>query len=90
MLLTLCLYVKYSTESTLNIPAEVLDLLTNDDVFLGACGLTIHEQSPKLVNFTRPFCIQTYAMLIARPKELGRLYLFMAPFAADVSALSCE
>lgn len=70
-------------------PREVIELLVNDDVFLGACGLTINEHSRRLVNFTRPFCIQTYSMLIARPKELGRLYLFMAPFTSDVSRLLC-
>lgn len=77
---------QFSIESTLYIPLEVLELLTGDHVFMGACGLTISEQSARHVNFTRPFCIQSYAMLIARPKELGRLYLFVAPFATDVSS----
>lgn len=57
-------------------------------VMLGAISLTVHESHEKVVNFTFPISVQNYGMLIPRPKELSRLYLFIAPFSLDVSILT--
>lgn len=54
-------------------------------VLLGATALTVHETYEKLMNFTFPISVQSYSMMILRPKELSRLYLFIAPFQLDVS-----
>lgn len=54
-------------------------------VLIGATALTVHETYEKVMNFTFPISVQSYAMMIPRPKELSRLYLFIAPFTLDVS-----
>lgn len=51
---------------------------------MGAVGVTVNEHYTSTINFTRPISVQSYTLLIARPKELGRLYLFAAPFSGDV------
>lgn len=53
-------------------------------VLFGATALTVHETYEKVVNFTYPISVQSYGMMIPRPKELSRLYLFIAPFTLDV------
>lgn len=54
-------------------------------VAFGAIALTVHESHEKVLNFTFPISVQSYGMMIPRPKELSRLYLFIAPFSLDVS-----
>lgn len=54
-------------------------------VLFGATALTVHETYEKVMNFTFPISVQSYSMMILRPKELSRLYLFIAPFTLDVS-----
>lgn len=54
-------------------------------VLFGATALTVHETYEKVLNYTFPISVQSYGMMIPRPKELSRLYLFVAPFALDVS-----
>lgn len=54
-------------------------------VILGAVAVTVTEKYATEVNFTYPISVQSYGMLISRPKELSRLYLFTAPFTIDVS-----
>lgn len=56
-------------------------------VVFGATALTVNEYYEKVVNFTYPISVQPYAMLIPRPKELSRLYLFAAPFTIDVNSV---
>lgn len=56
-------------------------------VLFGAAAVTVTEKYATEVNFTYPITVQSYSMLISRPKELSRLYLFTAPFAIDVSIL---
>lgn len=53
-------------------------------VLFGATALTVNEYYEKIVNFTYPISVQAHSMLIPRPKELSRLYLFIAPFTLDV------
>lgn len=59
----------------------------NFQVLFGATALTVHEAYEKLMNFTYPISVQSYCMMIPRPKELSRLYLFVAPFTLDVSSM---
>lgn len=54
-------------------------------VLFGAIALTVHETYEKVVNYTFPISVQAYGMMIPRPKELSRLYLFLSPFTLDVS-----
>lgn len=56
----------------------------NFQVLFGAISVTVSENYEKYVNFTYPISVQSYSMLIPRPKELSRLYLFIAPFTVDV------
>lgn len=60
----------------------------NFQVLLGAAAITISDIYEKEVNYTYPISVQIYTMLISRPKELSRLYLFTAPFTIDVSFLT--
>lgn len=54
-------------------------------VLFGAAAITVSDVFDKEVNYTYPISVQSYTMLISRPKELSRLYLFTAPFTIDVS-----
>lgn len=56
-------------------------------VLFGAVALTVHETYEKVMNYTFPISVQSYGMMIPRPKELSRLYLFIAPFTVDVRIL---
>lgn len=56
----------------------------NFQVLFGAIAITVSGSYEKYVNFTYPISVQSYSMLISRPKELSRLYLFIAPFTVDV------
>lgn len=61
----------------------------NFQVLFGAIAITVSENYGQYVNFTYPISIQSYNMLIPRPKELSRLYLFIAPFTVDVIHIIC-
>lgn len=54
-------------------------------VLFGAAAVSVTEKYAAEVNFTYPISVQSYSMLISRPKELSRLYLFTAPFTIDVN-----
>lgn len=56
----------------------------NFQVLFGAIAITVSENYDKYMNFTYPISVQSYNMLVPRPKELSRLYLFIAPFTIDV------
>jgi len=70
---------------TIYIPSEILHFVRNDKVIFAAAGLTVNERYQKMINFTIPISIQPYSFLVARPRELSRLYLFMLPFTKEVS-----
>lgn len=55
-------------------------------VFLAAGAFTVTEKRKALVNFTVPISIQTTTLLSARPGEMSRALIFMAPFTYDVSS----
>ncbi|KAK9880273.1 hypothetical protein WA026_010146 [Henosepilachna vigintioctopunctata] len=65
------------------IPTEVIDMITNKSVAIGAFVATISEKYLHLLEFTSPISTQSYSFLVARPKELSRALLFMAPFSGD-------
>jgi hypothetical protein len=54
-------------------------------VFLAAGAFTVTPNRKALVNFTMPISIQTTTFLTARPGEVSRALIFMAPFTYDVS-----
>lgn len=60
-------------------------VLAVSQVLFGAMAVTVSGNYDQLLNFTYPISVQAYSMLIPRPKELSRLYLFIAPFTLDVS-----
>ncbi|XP_055304071.1 ionotropic receptor 93a isoform X1 [Sitodiplosis mosellana] len=70
-------------KATFGLPSDVLELLTENTVLFGAIALTVHETYEKVLNFTFPISVQAYGMMIPRPKELSRLYLFLSPFTVD-------
>ncbi|CRL07373.1 CLUMA_CG020350, isoform A [Clunio marinus] len=65
---------------TTDIPTEVLSLLSENHIILGAVANTINERYKRLINFSVPISIQPYSFLVAKPKEISRIYLFAAPF----------
>ncbi|KAK5650424.1 hypothetical protein RI129_001453 [Pyrocoelia pectoralis] len=65
---------------TSNIPNEIIRMVTQKKVALGACGFTITDSAKQLVNFTNPISIQMYSFLASRPRKLSRALLFMYPF----------
>ena len=54
-------------------------------VFLAAGAFTVTPNRKALINFTMPISIQTTTFLTARPGEVSRALIFMAPFTYDVS-----
>lgn len=80
-----CVHVIFFHEIlTLNIGHDFYSIIK---VLFGAIALTVHETYEKVVNFTFPISVQSYGMMIPRPKELSRLYLFIAPFSLDVRTM---
>lgn len=69
---------------TTDIPSEVLNLLTDNRIILGAVASTVNERYKRLVNFSVPISIQPYSFLVAKPREISRIYLFTAPFTHGV------
>ena len=53
--------------------------------FLAAGAFTVTAKRKALVNFTLPISIQTTTFLTARPGEVSRALIFMAPFTYGVS-----
>lgn len=72
---------------TTDIPSEVMSLLIDDKILLGAVASTVNERYKRLINFSVPISIQPYSFLVAKPKEISRIYLFTAPFTDGVSSL---
>lgn len=70
---------------TTDIPSEVLSLLTEDQIILGAVASTINERYKRMINFSVPISIQPYSFIISKPKAISRIYLFTAPFTGGVS-----
>ncbi|XP_055690671.1 ionotropic receptor 93a [Lutzomyia longipalpis] len=68
---------------TTSIPMEILNLVSQDKVFFAAVGATVNEKYKRFLNYTIPISIQPYNFIVSRPRELSRLYLFMAPFTAE-------
>lgn len=66
---------------------EILNLVSQDKVFLAAVGATVNEKYKRFINYTIPISIQPYNFIVSRPRELSRLYLFMAPFTKEVFML---
>jgi hypothetical protein len=54
-------------------------------VFLAVGAFAVTEKRKALINFTMPISIQTTTLLTARPGEVSRALIFMAPFTYDVS-----
>lgn len=50
---------------------------------MAAAGTTINERYKRFLNFTMPISIQPYSFMVAKPRELSRIYLFAAPFTYD-------
>lgn len=69
---------------TTEIPSEVLNLLTENRIILGAVASTVNERYKRLINFSVPISIQPYSFLVAKPREISRIYLFTAPFTHGV------
>ncbi|CAH1987367.1 unnamed protein product [Acanthoscelides obtectus] len=68
---------------TNDIPRDLLTLVQNKSVAMGACALTVLEAVKNSVNYTIPISTQTYSFLAARPRELSRALLFISPFTGD-------
>lgn len=72
---------------TINIPTEIINIVGTNKVLLAAVGATVNERFKRILNFTMPISIQSYSFIVSRPRELSRIYLFLSPFAWDVSGI---
>jgi glutamate receptor, ionotropic, invertebrate len=70
---------------TTDIPTEVLNLLSDNRIIFGAVASTVNERYKRVINFSVPISIQPYSFLVAKPREVSRIYLFTAPFTMGVS-----
>ena len=70
---------------TSDIPTEVVNLLNDNRIIFGAVASTVNERYKKLINFSIPISIQPYSFIVAKPKEISRIYLFTAPYTHGVS-----
>ncbi|KAK4883102.1 hypothetical protein RN001_006421 [Aquatica leii] len=68
---------------TTNIPSEIITMIRNKNVAVGACAFTITNEAKEMINFTKAISIQTYNFLVARPRKLSRALLFMYPFTTN-------
>ena len=68
---------------TTDIPTDIIRMVNEDQIFLVAIGATISEKQKNFLNFTVPISIQPYSFIVSRPKELSRVFLFMAPFTPE-------
>ncbi|CAH1400392.1 unnamed protein product, partial [Nezara viridula] len=62
---------------------QVVQLIQNKKVMIGAAAFTETETRKKILNFTLTIRTENYAFLVARPKELSRALLFIQPFTPD-------
>ena len=69
---------------TSDIPTEVVNLLNDNRIIFGAVASTVNERYKKLINFSIPISIQPYSFIVAKPKEISRIYLFTAPYTHGV------
>ena len=58
--------------------------LINKDVFMAAAPLTISADRPMYVDFSKPFELQPYTFMYARPGETSKAMLFIDPFTPRV------
>ncbi|XP_042864338.1 ionotropic receptor 93a-like [Penaeus japonicus] len=58
-------------------------MIMDKEVILGVASFSVSEQRSEVINFTSTIDRQPYTFMIARPKELSRVMLFMEPFAND-------
>ena len=58
--------------------------LINRDVFMAAAPLTISADRPLYVDFSKPFELQPYTFMFARPKETSKAMMFIDPFTPYV------
>lgn len=72
---------------TNEVPLDILNMLQANSIILAAVGATVNERYKRVINFTMPISIQPYNFIVAKPKELSRLFLFTAPFTYDVCKL---
>jgi ionotropic glutamate receptor len=69
---------------TTEIPTEVVSLLFDNKIIFGAVASTVNERYKKFINFSIPISIQPYSFIVAKPKEVSRIYLFTAPYTHGV------
>lgn len=72
---------------TTEIPTDIINLLFDNRIILGAVASTVNERYKKLINFSIPISIQPYSFIVAKPKEISRIYLFTAPYTHGVGKL---
>ncbi|XP_068230877.1 ionotropic receptor 93a-like [Palaemon carinicauda] len=61
----------------------MIRMIMDKEVLIGVAAFSVSAQRMEVVNFTSNIDRQPYAFMIARPKELSRVMLFMEPFAND-------
>ncbi|XP_054747886.1 ionotropic receptor 93a isoform X1 [Anastrepha obliqua] len=69
---------------TFNIPYRVIEVMQSSNFFMAALAATIDEPDKKSFNYTIPISVQTYALISRQPDEVSRIYLFTAPFTAEI------
>ena len=58
--------------------------LINQDVFMAAAPLTIIADQRLYVNFSKPFDMQPYTFMYARPQAKSKTMMFVDPFSPMV------
>ncbi|KAF9802070.1 hypothetical protein SFRURICE_004321 [Spodoptera frugiperda] len=71
-------HMMHSMEAKLTISA-----IAKGQGALAAASFTVLADPVPGINYTIPVSIQSYAFLIARPRELSRALLFLLPFTTD-------
>ncbi|XP_066943243.1 ionotropic receptor 93a-like [Macrobrachium rosenbergii] len=61
----------------------MIKMIQDKEVIIGVAAFSVSAQRMKVVNFTSSIDRQPYTFMIARPKELSRVMLFMEPFTND-------
>ncbi|XP_072742853.1 ionotropic receptor 93a isoform X1 [Anoplolepis gracilipes] len=74
------------TSTTRDMSPEIINMVTENKVFLAACAYTVNNRGKGDINFTLPIFMQTYSFLTAKPNQLSRALLFTAPFAKETWA----
>ncbi|KAG5667976.1 hypothetical protein PVAND_015934 [Polypedilum vanderplanki] len=65
---------------TTDLPTEVASMLNENKILLAAVASTVNDRYKNFLNFSIPISIQPYSFIVAKPKELSRIYLFTAPY----------